>query len=197
MCKLCCYFDRKGLCETFFSNKPSPLISIKCKPYNYKDKVLLMGDAAHAMVPFYGQGMNCGFEDCAVLEELLNKYGNQSLPSVLAKFTEERVANCHSIIDLAMYNYIEMRDLVNRKSFLIRKHFDNLMHSMFPSLWVPLYTMVTFTRTPYKQCMSDRHWQDQTLKNFGKLLGILFGLFVFVLISKYIENTPTLNRTSI
>lgn len=136
-----------------------------------------MGDAAHAMVPFYGQGMNCGFEDCTVLEDLLDRHG--SLGSVLDKYTELRTDNCHTIVDLAMYNYVEMRDLVNRKSFLLRKKFDNLMYAWFPKLWIPLYTMVTFSRLPYKRCMNDRQWQDELLsKVFKAMLALLF-LVVF------------------
>lgn len=154
-----------------------------------------MGDAAHAMVPFYGQGMNCGFEDCIVLEELLSRNEND-LSSALEKYTAERVDNCHTIIDLAMYNYIEMRDLVNTKSFLLRKYFDNAMFSWFPRFWIPLYTMVTFTRIPYKRCMDDRHWQDETLKTVGKFLLGLLGLLLFVVISKYFESGPTLNPST-
>lgn len=193
---------RSGLIASFFNAKPSPLISIKCKPYNYRDKVLLMGDAAHAMVPFYGQGMNCGFEDCSVLEELLAASGDspdcQKLPSVLEKFTSERVANCHSIIDLAMYNYVEMRHLVNKRSFLVRKHLDNLLYRLLPAgTWVPLYTMVTFTRTPYRRCVEDRRWQDEALKTAGKVLLFALGLLLFVVLSKVLDEGaagPALKR---
>lgn len=171
----------------FLKNKPSPLISIKCAPYNYKDRVLLMGDAAHAMVPFYGQGMNCGFEDCVVLDELLEKLGNAQLGACLERFTTARVPNCHAIIDLAMYNYIEMRDLVNRKSFLVRKWFDNKMSALLPEQWQPLYTMVTFSRTPYQKCLNDRRWQDQMINNGFKGLGLalLVGLLLWVFNFKF------------
>lgn len=161
-----------------------------------------MGDAAHAMVPFYGQGMNCGFEDCTVLEELLAASGDspdcQKLPSVLEKFTSERVANCHSIIDLAMYNYVEMRHLVNKRSFLVRKHLDNLLYRLLPAgTWVPLYTMVTFTRTPYRRCVEDRRWQDEALKTAGKVLLFALGLLLFVVLSKVLDEGaagPALKR---
>lgn len=107
-------YCRESLITTFFNTPPSPLISIKCAPYHYRNKVLLMGDAAHAMVPFYGQGMNCGFEDCLVLDELLSMFHND-FNKVLNSFTEHRVEDCHAIVDLAMYNYIEMRNLVNSR----------------------------------------------------------------------------------
>ena len=127
-----------------------------------------MGDAAHAMVPFYGQGMNCGFEDCLIMNELLEQHNN-SIREVVPLFSESRIDNCHTIIDLAMYNYIEMRDLVNSKSFLIRKKFDLFMNKLFPTKWIPLYSMVTFTRIPYQQCMKDKQWQDQFIRRLGKL----------------------------
>lgn len=155
-----------------------------------------MGDAAHAMVPFYGQGMNCGFEDCNVLEELLNKYGNDQLPFVLEKFTEERVDNCHTIIDLAMYNYVEMRDLVNRKTFLLRKKFDSWMYSLFPSAWIPLYTMVTFSRIPYKRCMDDRNWQDKLINQMLKVFVGLVCLVVLVIVVGTFEQTSPINSNT-
>lgn len=158
-----------------------------------------MGDAAHAMVPFYGQGMNCGFEDCLVLEELLEQYQNENpdpnqnqdhLPEVLERYTAARVANCHSIIDLAMYNYIEMRHLVNKKSFLLRKHLDNLLYRFLPNgLWVPLYTMVTFTRIPYRKCVDDRQWQDEVLSTIGKVFIVIAGLLVFLILASVFDFT--------
>lgn len=191
------HLPRDGLSKTFFGGKPSPLISIKCKPYHYEDKVLLMGDAAHAMVPFYGQGMNCGFEDCIVLDELLEEHGSDQLGAVLDHFTRERVDNCHTIIDLAMYNYVEMRDLVNKKSFLIRKKFDNLMYSLIPWVWIPLYTMVTFTRIPYKRCMDDRRWQDEALGKLAKVGLLVLGIILFVIFTRLFDETPTLNPSQI
>ncbi|XP_054158816.1 kynurenine 3-monooxygenase-like [Oppia nitens] len=150
------------LVKVFFANSPQPLISIKCQPYNYLDKVLLMGDAAHAMVPFFGQGMNCGFEDCLILDELLTA-NNNNLRKVLPVYSDQRLGNCHTIIDLAMDNYVEMRDLVNSRTFLVRKQLDRLLNWVFPRHWIPLYSMVTFTRIPYQQCIQDRRWQDRVI----------------------------------
>lgn len=102
------------LIKDFFKVKPQYLITVKCKPYHISSKVLLIGDAGHAVVPFYGQGMNAGFEDCTILTELFNEYGSD-LDSILQEFSERRWENTHAIADLAMYNYVEMRDLVNKK----------------------------------------------------------------------------------
>ena len=132
-----------------------------------------MGDAAHAMVPFFGQGMNCGFEDCVILDELLEEHNN-SIKKAVPLFSNSRIQNCHTIIDLAMYNYIEMRDLVNSKSFLIRKKFDLLINALFPNNWIPLYSMVTFTRIPYYQCLKDKEWQDRLIGRCGKLCVLSF-----------------------
>ncbi len=165
--------------KTFFGAQPLPLISIKCNPYNYADKVLLMGDAAHAMVPFFGQGMNCGFEDCLILDELLEQ-NNNSIKKVVPLFSENRIENCHTVIDLAMYNYIEMRDLVNSTTFLMRKNLDNFLNALFPRSWIPLYSMVTFTRIPYKKCINDRKWQDLMISRSGKVcLLAFFGAFLW------------------
>lgn len=158
--------------NTLSSVRASALVSVKCNPYHYKSKVALLGDAAHAMVPFYGQGMNCGFEDCLVLDELLdNCFGSTAITSenldkiedVLKDYTRIRCANGHSMCELAMYNYIEMRDLVNTWSFLIRKKLDNLLYQLFHSNWIPLYTMVTFSRIPVNECVKRREKQDKIL----------------------------------
>ncbi|CAG9783578.1 unnamed protein product [Diatraea saccharalis] len=153
---------QKKLMEDFFAGSPSPLVSVKCRPYNVDDKALIIGDAAHAIVPFYGQGMNAGFEDCTLLDQLLQKY-NDDLSFVLKEFSDMRWKNTYAISDLAMYNYIEMRDLVTRPSYRIRKAFDDLMFWAFPNFWVPLYNSVTFTTMPYSQCVENRRWQNKVL----------------------------------
>merc|ERR1711874_612226 len=163
----------------FFSNRALPLVSVKCFPYNISGKAVIMGDAAHAMVPFYGQGMNCGMEDCLVLEDALEKYPI-NLEKSLDEFSKNRNPDAEAMCDLAMYNYIEMRDLVNKKSFLVRKKLDNLLHWLLPNFWVPLYTSVTFSRMRYHHCVSNREWQDSVLNKISALVGIssLVGVFL-------------------
>lgn len=171
--------------DTLSSIRPSSLISIKCGPYFYKNKLALLGDAAHAMVPFYGQGMNCGFEDCLVFDELLDKHQltkqriaegqvdeqqrAEAIGKVLEEYSEIRCPNGHSMCELAMYNYVEMRDLVNSWSFKMRKHLDNLLYRLFPSRWIPLYTMVTFSRIPVDECVRRRAAQDKLLSKTWRL----------------------------
>ncbi|CAL1284393.1 unnamed protein product [Larinioides sclopetarius] len=153
---------KEKLVTDFFKTPPSALVSIKCNPYHVNDKALIIGDAAHAMVPFYGQGMNAGFEDCEILSELLEAYC-YDLKRVLPAFTERRHQDAVAICDLAMYNYTEMRHLVTSKTFLLRKMFDELIFTVFPKAWMPLYTMVTFSKLRYSHCISRKQMQDKIL----------------------------------
>lgn len=121
-----------------------------------------MGDAAHAMVPFYGQGMNCGFEDCLVFSETLEEFNNDISEAIRA-YSDRRVKDAHTINDLAMYNYEELKDLVNKNSYKLRKKFDTFMNRLFPESWIPLYSMVTFSRIPYSEVVERRKRQDRIL----------------------------------
>ncbi|XP_054266650.1 kynurenine 3-monooxygenase [Macrosteles quadrilineatus] len=162
------------LVKDFFAATASHLVSVKCEPYNLGSSAVLIGDAAHAMVPFYGQGMNCGFEDCKLLDKVLSDCG-WDLTSALPQFSSLRSKDAQAICDLAMYNYIEMRDLVNRNSFLWRKRLDNVLYWLFPSTWVPLYNSVTFSEMSYSKCAKNKQWQDKIVGRGVKF----FGLFVF------------------
>lgn len=161
------------LIKDFFKIKAQSLVMVKCRPYHIGSKVLLMGDAAHAMVPFYGQGMNAGFEDCTVLSQIMNQ-PNMNVASILNEFSKVRWEDAHSICDLAMYNYTEMRDLVNKKSYRYRKVLDDFLYKMFPSRWVPLYNSVSFTRMPYKMCIENRKWQDGLISKIIFTSGVVF-----------------------
>lgn len=131
-----------NLLEEFFTNPASSLVTVKCFPW-IKNKTLLIGDAAHAIVPFYGQGMNAGFEDCRKLNDLLDiQKDNWEL--VLNLFQAERKPNADAIAQLALDNFIEMRDLVNDADFILRKKIEAKLHELFPTKWIPLYSMVTF-----------------------------------------------------
>uniref|UniRef100_A0AC34Q523 Kynurenine 3-monooxygenase n=1 Tax=Panagrolaimus sp. JU765 TaxID=591449 RepID=A0AC34Q523_9BILA len=129
-------------------------------------------DAAHAMVPFYGQGMNAGFEDCLVLSEILDEFHND-IESAVENYSKRRVVDAHCIIDLAMYNYNELKDLVNKTPYKIRKRFDLFLNRWFPESWIPLYSMVTFTRTPYHKVIQKRSDQDRFLSNIGKFASLM------------------------
>jgi kynurenine 3-monooxygenase len=144
---------------------PLPLVSIKCAPHSFfKGRVLLMGDAAHAMVPFYGQGMNAGFEDCLVLNEILEQFGDDIGRSA-EHYSSSRCKDAHTINDLAMYNYKELKDLVNKIGYKLRKQLDLFLNSYLPNAWIPLYSMVTFTRIPYSEVVKRRAQQDAVSSN--------------------------------
>ena len=140
------------LVEDFFNNPTGSLMTVRCFPWAYKDKVLLIGDAAHAIVPFFGQGMNCGFEDCTVLEELMNQ-NDKDLGEVFRKFELSRKPNSDAIAQLALDNFIEMRDLVGDKKFLLRKKIEAEINKKYPDQWLSQYSMVTFSNIPYSEAL--------------------------------------------
>ncbi|XP_029306043.1 kynurenine 3-monooxygenase [Cottoperca gobio] len=174
----------------YFRLPGQAMVSVKCSPYHIGDKCVLMGDAAHAVVPFYGQGMNAGFEDCIVFNEIMDQL-NEDFSAVLAEYTRVRVPDDHAIADLAMYNYVEMRAHVNSKWFLFRKHVDNFLHFLLPHTIIPLYTMVTFTRTRYHEAVDRWHWQDKVINR-----GLLVSATGAVLGGSYllIKNPPDINK---
>uniref|UniRef100_A0AAY4EHL8 Kynurenine 3-monooxygenase n=1 Tax=Denticeps clupeoides TaxID=299321 RepID=A0AAY4EHL8_9TELE len=145
-----------ALKRDYFRLPAQAMVSVKCSPYHLGEKCVLMGDAAHAVVPFYGQGMNAGFEDCLVFDDMMEQF-NEDFSSALPEYTRVRVPDDHAIADLAMYNYIEMRAHVNSRWFLFRKYLDNALHFVMPQTIIPLYTMVTFTRTRYHEAVE--HWR--------------------------------------
>ncbi|KAL0964270.1 hypothetical protein UPYG_G00321560 [Umbra pygmaea] len=152
-----------ALKRDYFRLPAQAMVSVKCSPYHLGDKCVLMGDAAHAVVPFYGQGMNAGFEDCLVFNEIMDQL-NEDFSAVLPEYTRIRVPDDHAIADLAMYNYVEMRAHVNSKWFLFQKYVVNFLNMIMPRTIIPLYTMVTFTRMRYHEAVKHWHWQNKVIK---------------------------------
>ena len=130
------------LLEDFKDNPTSSLVTIRCFPWSH-GKVLLIGDASHGIVPFYGQGMNSGFEDCRVLNSLLDQHNDQ-WEKVIPSFQHIRKPDAEAIADLALDNFMEMRDLVADEDFLLRKKIEARLYELYPEKWIPLYSMVTF-----------------------------------------------------
>jgi kynurenine 3-monooxygenase len=130
------------LITDFKANTTSSLVTVKCYPW-VRNKSLLIGDAAHAIVPFYGQGMNAGFEDCRILNDLLDQHDDQ-WENAIKSFQQQRKADTDAIAHLALENFIEMRDLVGDAEFLLRKKIEAKLHELYPDQWIPLYSMVTF-----------------------------------------------------
>jgi len=150
------------LIEDFKNNPTGSLVTIRCAPWYYRDRVCLLGDAAHAVVPFYGQGMNAAFEDCVVLDECLGKFPDNR-ERAFAKYFESRKENADALADLAIGNFIEMRDKTASRTFRAKKKLDHLLEAALPGMYLPLYTMVTFTRIPYAQAARRARLQDRIL----------------------------------
>jgi kynurenine 3-monooxygenase len=148
------------LLEDFRQNPTGSLVTIRCAPWFYKDKVALVGDAAHAVVPFYGQGMNAAFEDCVVLDECLKEFPDKR-ERAFAEYFSRRKENADALAGLAVENFIEMRDKTASRTFRAKKKLDHLLEGLLPGIYLPLYTMVTFTRTPYAEAGRRARLQDR------------------------------------
>jgi len=132
------------LIEDFFHNPTSTLVTVKCYPWIREDRFALIGDAAHAIVPFFGQGMNCGFEDCRVLNGLIDEHNND-WNRILAAYQKLRKPDADAIAELALNNFIEMRDKVADPKFLLQKKIEAAFSKKYPGKWIPAYSQVTFS----------------------------------------------------
>jgi kynurenine 3-monooxygenase len=160
------------LVEDFRENPTGSLVTIRCAPWFYKDKVALVGDAAHAVVPFYGQGMNAAFEDCVVLDECLAAFPDNR-ERAFTEYFRRRKENADALADLAVANFIEMRDKTASKTFRAKKKLDHFLEAALPGIYLPLYTMVTFTRMPYAEAARRARLQD----------GIVYGVLALVVLT--------------
>ncbi len=151
------------LTEDFFNNPTSSLITTHIFPWHYQDKSALIGDAAHAIVPFYGQGMNAGFEDCSVLAAIMDKTGDD-WASILSEYEKKRKENGDAVAELALLNFIEMRDKVADPLFLERKKIEKELGRLYPAQFISVYEMVSFTHTPYSTALQCIQAQDRLLE---------------------------------
>src|SRR6184192_3052744 len=148
-----------ALLEDFKNNPTGSLVTIRCAPWFYRGNICLVGDAAHAVVPFYGQGMNAAFEDCVVLDECLEEFPHNR-HRAFAEYFRRRKENADALADLAIGNFIEMRDKTASKVFRAKKKMDHALEAALPGIYLPLYTMVTFTRIPYATAAKRARVQD-------------------------------------
>ncbi|MDG1841221.1 MAG: NAD(P)/FAD-dependent oxidoreductase [Crocinitomicaceae bacterium] len=162
------FYDLVPNISEIWENHPlSSLSIIRCYPWT-KDKVALMGDAAHATVPFYGQGMNSGFEDCTVLSELMDKHGD-NWPAIFKEYEINRKPDGDALQDLSLDNYYVMRDHVADPQFLLQKKLELRIQSLFPDLYTPLYSQVSFSHTRYSEAYKNGKKQDKRIKEFMKV----------------------------
>ncbi len=164
-----------SLLDDFKTNPTGSLVTIRSAPWFYENKVALVGDAAHAVVPFYGQGMNAAFEDCVVLDECLAEFPGdrqRAFPEYFAR----RKENADALADLAVQNFIEMRDKTASQTFRAKKKLDHLLEGLLPGIYLPLYTMVTFTRIPYSTAARRARLQNRI---------VYAGLIVLLLVTGF------------
>lgn len=149
------------LVEQYRANPVGSMVTVRCGPWQHEDKVALLGDAAHAVVPFYGQGMNCAFEDCTELNACLREFA-PDFGRALRLYYERRKPNADALADLALRNFVEMRDHTSSRLFHLYKAWERTLHRFAPG-YTPLYTMVSFTRTPYRLAAERARAQDRAV----------------------------------
>jgi kynurenine 3-monooxygenase len=150
--------------DEFMQKSPNPLFLVNVDPWVVNNKVALIGDAAHAMVPFYGQGMNCGFEDCRELAELIEKHQGD-WQQIFPAYQTARKKNADAITELAKRNFIEMSELSGDPKFLLQKKIEAKFHDLHPQLWIPLYSMVTFSpHLPYEKALAIGEQQNEIMQ---------------------------------
>ena len=194
------------LVEDYFANPAASLSTVRCFPWRCEDKLLLLGDAAHGIVPFFGQGMNCGFEDCAVLNGLMDSHLTPALSTgegverensplgttvgwsagllseerssynwsdLFKEFENLRKPDADAIAELALENYIEMRDKVADPKFLLQKKIEARFSEKYPDVWTPLYAMVTYrTDLRYSEAQRKGKRQEEIMKKIMARPGI-------------------------
>ncbi|WP_026915250.1 FAD-dependent oxidoreductase [Christiangramia portivictoriae] len=147
-----------NLKRDFFKNPTSAMVTIKCYPWSYFDKITLVGDSAHAIVPFYGQGMNAGFEDISVLNQKMNEHGD-NWEVIFEEYQRERKPNADAIAELSYRNFVEMSSKTADPSFLLRKKIEKKFAQKYPELWMPLYSRVTFSDKAYADALNIGDYQ--------------------------------------
>jgi kynurenine 3-monooxygenase len=145
------------LVDDFFSNPTGSLVTVKCFPWHVGHAALI-GDAAHAIVPFYGQGMNAGFEDCTILDQLLDEF---DWPKALDRYQDLRKPNADALAELAFRNFVEMRDKVADEAFMARKKLFTALQEKYPAEFMPVYSMVTFSSVDYASALAQADLQDR------------------------------------
>ena len=152
------------LLDDFINNPAASLVTVKCFPWTFDNKIGLIGDAAHAIVPFFGQGMNCGFEDCVVLNNLIEKH-NEDWDKIFPEYELLRKPDGDAIADLAIANFVEMRDKTGNPMFLLQKKIEANFSAKHPDKWIPLYSMVTYSpHIRYSTAMKEGQRQEKIMQ---------------------------------
>ncbi len=160
--------DIENLTEDFFKNPTSALVTMSCYPWTYWDKVALVGDSAHAIVPFYGQGMNAGFEDIFVLNEVIKELGDD-WEAIFTAYQEKRKPNADAIAELSYRNFIEMSSKTADPNFILQKKIERRFAEKYPEKWIPVYSRVTFSERPYAEALAIGDEQERIMSEIMKL----------------------------
>lgn len=157
------------LTEQFRNNPVGALVTIRCRPWHYQGQAVLVGDACHAVVPFLGQGMNAAFEDCSVLMACWRD-SPEDRARGFARYESLRKPHLDTLAELCVDNFLEMRDRVGSRWFVLQKKLAVFLHALLPRWYLPLYTMVEFTRIPYGHAVARARWQNRIVLVFVLLL---------------------------
>ena len=156
-------------------NPVGSLVTVRCAPWRFRDRVAILGDAAHAVVPFYGQGANAAFEDCIVLDECLREFPGDT-SEALDTYERRRKRHADALADLAIGNFLEMRDKTASRTFLFGKRVEKALAKLLPGRFVPLYYMVSFSRTPYADAVDRARAQWRVV--FAVAGSMLFAVLI-------------------
>ncbi|MDN3664404.1 FAD-dependent oxidoreductase [Algibacter miyuki] len=157
-----------NLTDDFFNNPTAALGTVKCSPWHYKGNTLLMGDAAHAIVPFYGQGMNAAFEDVVELDAVLDKHEGE-WEQIFKTYEKQRKKDTDAIADLAIDNFLEMRDHVAHPIFQEKRKIEMALEKQFPTQYASKYSLVTFNENiGYQEAMLRGRAQDKAILSLLK-----------------------------
>ncbi|HYT91159.1 MAG TPA: NAD(P)/FAD-dependent oxidoreductase [Gemmataceae bacterium] len=169
------------LAHDFFANPVGPLVTIRCSPWHLDGRVALLGDAAHAVVPFLGQGMNAAFEDCTILDRCLAEHPSDRA-AAFRDYETQRKPHTDALAEMCVDNFLEMRDRVSSPLFRLGKKLGILLHRLFPRWYVPLYTLITFTTTPYAAARRRAGIQDRVVRVSLVVLAVLALAIVLYLV---------------
>lgn len=159
------------LVKDFYKNPTSYLAIMKCYPWTYEDKVALIGDSAHAIVPFYGHGMNAGFEDITILNELIAEYGDD-WKTIFSEYEKSRKPNADAIAELSRRNFVEMSTKTADEKFLLQKKIEKWFSDKHPDKWMPLYSRVTFSLQPYSEALAIGDFQNKIMEEIMRMKDI-------------------------
>jgi len=165
------------LAQQYAANPVGSLVTIRCRPWHDRGRAGLLGDAAHAVVPFHGQGANCAFEDCVVLDACVRRHA-PDWDRILSSFESLRKENADALADLSLHNFVEMRDHTASRLFRTRKTLEKALYRIFPASFMPLYMMISFSRIPYAEAMRRARRQARFLKAAAGAAGVLALLFL-------------------